>query len=75
MCTPCLLAFFFFLILFSDDGSAIQDVLLQMTGDRTVPRVFIKQKCVGGGSDTRKLMDEGKLAPLLVDAGVLMVAT
>jgi len=31
-------------------GSLIQDILLQMTGARTVPRVFINGKCIGGGT-------------------------
>ncbi len=53
------------------DGSAIQDYLLALTGDRTVPRVFIGGKCVGGGSEVRALQDQNKLVPLLKEAGAL----
>jgi glutaredoxin 3 len=31
-----------------DEGSAIQDYLLEKTGQRTVPNIFINQKHVGG---------------------------
>ena len=30
-----------------------------------VPRVFIKGKCIGGGSETKAMHEEGKLEPLL----------
>ena len=55
----------------ADDGSAIQDYLLSLTGDRTVPRVFIGGNCIGGGSDTQKLHQDGKLVPLLKSAGAM----
>ncbi|CAH3164724.1 unnamed protein product [Porites lobata] len=54
-----------------DDGDAIQDALLQITGGRSVPRVFIGGKFVGGGDDVKKLQDTGKLKPLLENAGAL----
>merc|ERR1712154_459974 len=44
--------------------SAIQDVLLQMTGARTVPRVFINGKCIGGGTETKDLAKSGQLAEM-----------
>ncbi|XP_063594185.1 glutaredoxin-2, mitochondrial-like isoform X1 [Penaeus indicus] len=47
------------------DGAAVQDVLDNMTGARTVPRVFIGGKCIGGGTETRQLYKEGKLADLV----------
>ncbi|XP_027550532.1 glutaredoxin 2 isoform X1 [Neopelma chrysocephalum] len=47
------------------NGSLFQDVLEQMTGGRTVPRVFINGTCVGGATDTQRLHDEGKLLPLV----------
>jgi len=31
------------------DGPAIQDIMLSMTGGRSVPRVFINGKFIGGG--------------------------
>uniref|UniRef100_A0A8C3XXU4 Glutaredoxin-2, mitochondrial n=1 Tax=Catharus ustulatus TaxID=91951 RepID=A0A8C3XXU4_CATUS len=47
------------------NGRQLQDVLEQMTGGRTVPRVFINGTCVGGATDTQKLHKEGKLLPLI----------
>lgn len=55
----------------ADDGSAIQDYLLKLTGARSVPRVFIGGKCIGGGSETRALQDQGKLVPMLKEIGAL----
>jgi glutaredoxin 3 len=50
------------------DMDAIQDVLREITGGRTVPRVFVGGKFVGGGDDTVKLFNEGKLQPILKEA-------
>jgi len=36
-----------------DDGNAIQDYLGQLTGGRSVPRVFVGGKFIGGGDGTR----------------------
>ncbi|EFN72745.1 Glutaredoxin-C4 [Camponotus floridanus] len=47
-----------------EDGQDIQDVLNEITGARTVPRVFLNRKCLGGGTDVKKLYDSGKLANL-----------
>ncbi|XP_009998235.1 PREDICTED: glutaredoxin 2 [Chaetura pelagica] len=47
------------------NGSQFQDILEQMTGGRTVPRVFVNGTFVGGATDTRKLHEEGKLLPLV----------
>ncbi len=55
----------------SGDGGAIQDHLNSLTGSRTVPRVFIAKKCIGGGSETKALKDQGKLVPMLRTAGAL----
>ncbi len=49
------------------EGDAIQDVLLQLTGGRSVPRVFIKGKFIGGGDDTAALARNGGLAKLLAE--------
>ncbi|XP_017572305.1 glutaredoxin 2 isoform X1 [Pygocentrus nattereri] len=46
-------------------GRQLQEALAQMTGARTVPRVFINGQCIGGGSDTRQLHQQGKLLPLI----------
>ncbi|XP_069718652.1 glutaredoxin 2 [Phaenicophaeus curvirostris] len=47
------------------NGSQFQDILEQMTGGRTVPRVFINGTFVGGATDTKRLHEEGKLLPLV----------
>jgi glutaredoxin len=52
-----------------DNGSEIQNELHKMTGQRTVPSVWINEKFIGGCDDTLRLHKEGKLAPLLVEAG------
>merc|ERR1712168_1115041 len=44
---------------------AIQDALKEMTGARSVPRVFINEECIGGGDETAKLKESGKLQQLL----------
>jgi len=48
-----------------NDGKRLQEALAQMTGARTVPRVFINGNCIGGGSDTKQLHQQGKLLPLI----------
>ncbi|XP_065526487.1 glutaredoxin 2 [Lathamus discolor] len=47
------------------NGSQVQDILEQMTGGRTVPRVFVNGSFVGGATDTQRLHEEGKLLPLI----------
>ncbi|XP_054007873.1 uncharacterized protein LOC128891922 isoform X1 [Hylaeus anthracinus] len=44
-----------------DDGNEIQSILGEMTGARTVPRVFVKEVCLGGGTDVKKLYASGEL--------------
>ncbi|XP_033211963.1 glutaredoxin-C4-like [Belonocnema kinseyi] len=48
-----------------DEMSDIQDVLGEMTGARTVPRVFLKGKFIGGGSDVKSLYESGELVKML----------
>uniref|UniRef100_A0A8D0LA34 Glutaredoxin-2, mitochondrial n=1 Tax=Sphenodon punctatus TaxID=8508 RepID=A0A8D0LA34_SPHPU len=48
-----------------ENGNQFQDVLLKMTGGRTVPRIFINGTFVGGATDTQKLHLEGRLLPLV----------
>ncbi|ALC43829.1 CG6852 [Drosophila busckii] len=43
------------------DGNEIQSVLGEMTGARTVPRVFINGKFVGGGTDIKQMYEMGTL--------------
>jgi glutaredoxin 3 len=53
------------------DMSEIQDVLKDITGGRSVPRVFIAQQFIGGGDDTVAAHKSGKLKELLEKAGAL----
>ncbi|KAG8384846.1 hypothetical protein BUALT_Bualt04G0160800 [Buddleja alternifolia] len=53
------------------DGSEIQSALAQWTGQRTVPNVFIAGKHIGGCDDTTALHNNGKLVPLLTEAGAV----
>jgi glutaredoxin 3 len=55
--------------LFLDDGSAIQTALQEISNQRTVPNIFIKQKHIGGNSNLQAIA--GKLPELLKDAGAL----
>ncbi|KAL2826051.1 thioredoxin-like protein [Aspergillus cavernicola] len=52
-----------------DDGSAIQDALQEITGQRSVPNIFIQQKHIGGNSDLQAT--KGTLPALLKDAGAV----
>lgn len=54
-----------------EDGSEIQAALAEWTGQRTVPNVFIGGKHIGGCDTTTALHGEGKLVPLLTEAGAL----
>ncbi|XP_013378691.1 glutaredoxin-1 [Lingula anatina] len=45
--------------------NAIQSALQKVTGARTVPRVFINGKCIGGGNETEALHRSGKLKGML----------
>ena len=54
-----------------EDGPEIQDYLLEITGGRTVPRVFIDGKFIGGGDETDSLARSGKLEVMLKDKGIL----
>ncbi|KAI9155050.1 glutaredoxin [Paramyrothecium foliicola] len=53
------------------DGSALQDALEDITGQRTVPNILIKGKHIGGNSDLQSLRSADKLEDLLRDAGAL----
>lgn len=47
------------------NGSAIQSTLLSMTGQRTVPNIFIKQQHLGGCDDLHAAHSNGSLAEKL----------
>lgn len=49
-------------------GPQLQKVLERLTGQHTVPNVFIGAKHIGGCTDTMKLYRKGELDPLLVQA-------
>jgi glutaredoxin 3 len=57
------------------DGDAIQDALQQMTGQRTVPNIFINKEHIGGNSDLENVVNNGKngkgIEELLKEAGAL----
>jgi glutaredoxin 3 len=47
------------------DGANIQASLLEMTGQRTVPSVFINGKHIGGNDDTQGAAKSGELQKML----------
>lgn len=47
------------------EGGAIQEELAKVTGQKTVPNIFINGKHIGGCSDLVALKDKGTLADLL----------
>lgn len=49
-------------------GPQLQKVLERLTGQFTVPNVFIGGKHIGGCTDTVKLYHKGELEPLLAEA-------
>nr|VDD34966.1 unnamed protein product [Brassica oleracea] len=49
-------------------GSQLQNVLEKLTGQFTVPNVFIGGKHIGGCSDTLQLYNKGELEPMLAAA-------
>eukprot|EP00079_Xenopus_tropicalis_P004215 NP_001072534.1 thioredoxin reductase 3 [Xenopus tropicalis] len=53
-----------------DDGTAIQETLHELTGQRTVPNVFVNKTHVGGCDKTLKAHKDGSLAKLLGDNSV-----
>ena len=50
-----------------ENGEAIQQALLDMTGQRTVPNVFVKGKHIGGNDDTQLAAKMGKIKKLLAE--------
>ncbi|KAK1753289.1 thioredoxin-like protein [Echria macrotheca] len=43
-----------------DDGAEIQKALLDLTGQRTVPNIFIGKQHIGGNSDLEAVVKNGK---------------
>lgn len=52
-----------------DDGGKLQDALEEMTGQRSVPNIFIGKKHVGGNSELQS--KRGELDGMLSSAGAL----
>jgi len=52
-----------------DNGAEIQAALLEKTGQKTVPNVFINGQHIGGCSDTLKLHENNELLPLIAKEG------
>ncbi|KAG5213618.1 glutaredoxin-1 [Ovis aries] len=55
----------------ASNTSEIQDYLEQLTGARTVPRVFICQECIGGCTDLVNMHERGELLTRLMQIGAL----
>lgn len=55
----------------TSNTNEIQDYLQQLTGARTVPRVFIGKDCIGGCSDLVSLHQNGELIARLKQIGAL----
>jgi glutaredoxin 3 len=48
-----------------DNGADIQAALLELTGQRTVPNIFINQQHIGGNDSVQSAYRSGKLQELL----------
>ncbi|XP_011301537.1 glutaredoxin-C4 isoform X2 [Fopius arisanus] len=48
-----------------DDADEVQDILGEITGARSVPRVFVNGEFIGGGTDVKKMYETGELAKKL----------
>ena len=53
------------------DGDVIQEYMGRMTGERTVPRVFIEGQCVGGCDQVSAFHKNGELEKMLKSAGAI----
>ncbi|CAO3645581.1 unnamed protein product [Mucor hiemalis] len=52
------------------DGEAIQQVLAELTKQKTVPNLFINQQHIGGYDALQAAYSSGKLEKVLKDAGI-----
>ncbi|XP_021064313.1 glutaredoxin-1 [Mus pahari] len=57
----------------TNNTNAIQDYLQQLTGARTVPRVFIGKDCIGGCNDLISMQNNGELMTRLKQIGALQL--
>jgi len=51
-------------------GSAMQRILYEMTGQRTVPSVWVRGRHLGGNDAVQELHRTGRLLPLLDESGI-----
>ena len=51
-----------------ENGAEVQSALLEITGQKTVPNVFIKGKHLGGNDATQAAAKSGKLEEMMVMA-------
>ncbi|QDZ17768.1 glutaredoxin [Chloropicon primus] len=54
-----------------ENGAEVQNALKEITGQRTVPNIFIKGKSIGGCDDITRMHQQGKLEERLKEAGVI----
>ena len=52
------------------DGAQRQASLLEITGQRTVPNIFLNGQHIGGNSDLCNVLQDGSLADMLHEANV-----
>lgn len=50
-----------------ENGGAIQDALLEISGQKTVPNVFVKGNHIGGNDDTQLAAKMGKIKKMLAE--------
>jgi glutaredoxin 3 len=50
-----------------ENGAEVQSALLEITGQRTVPNVFIKGKHLGGNDATQAAAKSGKLEEMMAN--------
>eukprot|EP00929_Paragymnodinium_shiwhaense_P108249 TRINITY_DN74576_c0_g1_i1.p2 TRINITY_DN74576_c0_g1~~TRINITY_DN74576_c0_g1_i1.p2 ORF type:complete len:335 (-),score=77.91 TRINITY_DN74576_c0_g1_i1:459-1463(-) len=48
-----------------EEAAALQNALMEKTGARTVPRVFVDKECIGGCDDVTSMYQSGKLKELV----------
>lgn len=59
------------LTIYKADGSDLQNALEGISGQRTVPNIYIQKKHIGGNSDLQGLANGGKLDKLLQESGAV----
>jgi glutaredoxin len=70
MAVICIVAFLQLDEMAEEDAAAIQEVMEDRTGARTVPRVFVGGRFLGGGDDTAAKAASGELRRLLQEQGL-----